>query len=183
MLPGLERVVVVGPSGSGKSTLGLRLAETLGSPHVEMDALHWEPGWVEAPDAVVLERLLRATAGPRWVVSGNYLNLTQEHLWPRAQTILWLDLPLGVVLYRVIARTLRRAWTRELLWGTNRERFLPMFALWDPEKSMIAWTLSSHARRRRQLEAASQDPRWAAQRFVRLRTAAEVAAWEERLRR
>ncbi|MER6939714.1 shikimate kinase [Nocardioides sp. NPDC127514] len=41
------RVSVVGSSGSGKSTVARRLAETLGVRYVELDALHWRPGWVE----------------------------------------------------------------------------------------------------------------------------------------
>ncbi|MCY3700151.1 MAG: hypothetical protein OXH46_11095, partial [Gemmatimonadetes bacterium] len=40
------RVQVVGNSGSGKSTLGARLAEAMGAPFVELDALNWLPGWV-----------------------------------------------------------------------------------------------------------------------------------------
>jgi len=46
----MQRINVVGTSGSGKTTVARRAAEALGVPFVELDALHWEPGWQEAPD-------------------------------------------------------------------------------------------------------------------------------------
>ncbi len=45
----MQRISVIGTSGSGKTTVARRIAESLGFPHVELDALHWEPGWKEAP--------------------------------------------------------------------------------------------------------------------------------------
>jgi gluconokinase len=36
----MTAIVVMGPSGSGKTTLGLALAEALGSPYIDGDALH-----------------------------------------------------------------------------------------------------------------------------------------------
>jgi len=47
--PALRRVVVIGCSGSGKSTLARELASTLHTSHVELDALHWGPGWQPRP--------------------------------------------------------------------------------------------------------------------------------------
>ena len=45
----MARVVVVGCSGSGKTTFARQLARLLGSPHIELDALHWLPNWVPRP--------------------------------------------------------------------------------------------------------------------------------------
>jgi adenylate kinase family enzyme len=45
-----KRVIVIGNSGSGKSTVGEQLAERMGRPFIELDALHWEPGWKMAED-------------------------------------------------------------------------------------------------------------------------------------
>jgi len=36
----MQRISVVGTSGSGKTTVARRIAEALGFPHVELDALH-----------------------------------------------------------------------------------------------------------------------------------------------
>lgn len=41
--PHAQRIVVIGSTGSGKTTLANQLAHTLNLPHIELDALHWEP--------------------------------------------------------------------------------------------------------------------------------------------
>jgi adenylate kinase family enzyme len=42
----MARTVVIGTSCSGKTTFARDLARTLGLPHIELDALHWQPNWV-----------------------------------------------------------------------------------------------------------------------------------------
>ena len=44
-----QRIVVIGTTSSGKSTLAARLANRLHMDFIELDALHWEPNWQEAP--------------------------------------------------------------------------------------------------------------------------------------
>ena len=39
------------------------------------------------------------------------------------ETIVFLDMPLWLLTYRVVTRTWRRHRQRELLWGTNYEKF------------------------------------------------------------
>src|SRR5581483_12474962 len=68
----VKRVAVMGGSASGKTTTAKRLAEILGVPHVELDALNHEPGWREAPVDVFRARVLAACSGDGWVVDGNY---------------------------------------------------------------------------------------------------------------
>ena len=43
-----RRIAVVGTTSSGKSTLAEKLAQKIGADFIELDALHWEPNWVEA---------------------------------------------------------------------------------------------------------------------------------------
>jgi adenylate kinase family enzyme len=173
-----KRVIIVGSSNAGKTTFGARLAERIGAPFIELDGLHWEPGWVEAEREVFRERVRRAIASESWVIDGNYRDQQQDVSWPLADTVIWLDLPLATVLRRCAVRTWRR-WRRQerLYGGTNRENIWEHLALWNTEKSLFSYTLKTHRARRRIFEAAIRDPRWAHIRFIRLRSVAEVDRW------
>jgi len=164
----------MGSSGSGKSTVGLRLAAVLDLPHVELDALFFLPGWVQRTDEDFRDRIRRATEGDRWVVSGNQTRRVLDVVWPRAETIVWLDLPLRVTIPRVFLRSWRRWRTQELLWGTNVERFWPQLALWDPERSVVGYSIRSRHRFVTLMTAAMSDPRWAHISFIRLTSQREV---------
>lgn len=165
-LPG-QRIIIVGSSCAGKSTLGARLAEALDAPFVELDALFWLPNWTETPDDEFAAKIAAATAGERWVVAGNYHRHTLPTIWRRADTIVWLDFPLPLVLSRIVRRSWRRHRSGELLWGTNYEPFWSQFLVWQ-EGSLIGFTLKSHRRRRRFYQEAMASGRWRHIRFVRL---------------
>ena len=174
-----RRIHVLGNVGSGKSTVAARLAEVLDAAFVELDALNWEPGWVAVHDADPQEldrRFRAATRGGRWVVAGSYLSHSQRCFWERLETVVWLDLPMPLLLWRVLHRTWQRWRSRELLWGTNHERFWPQFLIWRQD-SLLTWLVTQHARKRRHMLALQTDPRWSHVRFVRLTSTREVAAF------
>lgn len=175
-----SKIHIMGDSCAGKSTLGKRLAQALGVDFVDMDALNWLPDWV-ALNAVDPEefdrRLAEATAGDGWVVAGSYTRHAQRVLWSRLDTVVWLDLPMPLLLRRVVARSWRRWRTKELLWGTNYERFWPQLMVWNKDKSLIWWIVTQYKRRRRQLLHFMADPRWAHIRFVRLTSPEEIEQW------
>ncbi len=144
-------------------------------PHVELDAIYHQPGWTELPEEDFRSRVDLATAPDRWVVDGNY-STVRELVWTKADTVVWFDLPLPVVLSRTIRRTLRRVVTRQELWNGNREPFSNLWSL-DPEKSIIAWTATRHGTYRRRYVAAERDPRWSGLHFVRVRSQGEADAF------
>ncbi|MDA0351183.1 MAG: adenylate kinase [Chloroflexi bacterium] len=178
-----ERIVVIGNTSSGKSTLAARLAEIVGGTHVELDALYWRiPCW-QPPEAADFQAAVRdSIAGtPRWASSGNYLGSgAQEILWPLADTLIWLDMPLPMVLRRVVKRSWRRWRDDELLWGTQRENFWDHLKLWTDE-SLIHFAIRYHRPKRRQYAAEFTDPRWAHLRKYRLRSPSAVAAFLDRI--
>jgi adenylate kinase family enzyme len=106
---------VVGTTGSGKTTVAAALAAAMGLRHIELDTLHWEPGWQEAEAAVFETRLHAAlAAAPHgWVVDGNCLTKADPITSTAADTLVFLDLPLGVVLARLVRRTIRRSRSRQ----------------------------------------------------------------------
>src|SRR5919205_2933822 len=102
------KIAVVGTSGSGKTTVARELARRLGVPHVELDALYHGPGWSETPAEEFRRRVAAATDGGGWVVDGNYDSKLGDLVLARADTVVWLDLPLRISLARVTLRTVGR---------------------------------------------------------------------------
>ena len=145
MKPGLERVVVVGSSCSGKTTFARRLAAALGTPHIELDALHWLPHWTERPVEDFRALVANAVSSEGWVVDGNY-SKARDLIWPKATCIVWLNYGFPTVMTRALFRTFRRSLTGEELYSGNRETFRK--ALFDKE-SILLWVLTSFRRRRR----------------------------------
>jgi adenylate kinase family enzyme len=169
-----RRVSVVGSSGSGKTTFARRLAAKLGVPHVELDAFHWEAGWIEANNDVFRARVEAATAGDGWVADGNYAR-ARDIVLARAETVVWLDLPLRTCLVRILRRTARRARTGEELWSGNRESW----RLHVSRDSLVWWTITNHRRKRRDYEARFFGPNREFRHLQvhRFRSAAEAEAW------
>ena len=142
----MRRVVVIGTTGSGKSTLAERLAAQTGLRVIELDALFWGRDWQPAPLELFRHRVERETRDGDWIVVGNY-GQVRDLTWRAADTLVWLDLPFALVMWRLLWRTIRRARTREELWGTgNRETFRTAFL---SRHSILLWAIKTHRRNRR----------------------------------
>jgi adenylate kinase family enzyme len=142
------RVVIVGSSGSGKSTMARALAQALGVPHIEMDALNWQPGWrdlaIQEPEEF-LRRVAEAAAGDAWVMDGNYSKV-RSALWPRATAFIWMDPERWVVMHQVIWRSFNRAVTKQELWpGTGNKE---LFRRWLDREHPIRWAWDNFASNR-----------------------------------
>ena len=162
-------MVIASASGNGKTTLGRQLAERLGVPFVELDALVHGPGWVETSDEDLRARLAPLLAGDGWVADGAYQHKLGDFVLDQADTVVWLDLPLQVWLPRLTRRTWRRLRGRERLWNGNRESLRTAF--WGRE-SLFPWAFRSHFRRRREWPNALGG-----RHVVRLRSRHEVEAF------
>jgi adenylate kinase family enzyme len=101
----MQRILVIGSGGSGKSTVAKEIASRLDLPLIHLDALYWQPGW-RAAETSEWERVVRElTAAPCWVMDGNYGGTLDVRL-PRCDTVVFLDLPRVVCLWRVLKRRL-----------------------------------------------------------------------------
>ena len=164
-----RRICVVGTSGSGKTTFARELAARLRLPHVELDALHHGPNWSD-PSADefrdTLERELFSLDG--WVCCGAYHHKLGHLVPSRADTLVWLDLPLRVKLWRLWRRTMSRLVHRTELWNGNRESLRSAF--WGRE-SLFGWTLIRH------LDDARSEHWLEHPNAVRLRSSREVRRW------
>ena len=166
----MERVVVVGTSCSGKTTLARQLSRVLEAPHVEMDAIHWMPGWQERPVDEVRRMAGEAAAAERWVMDGNY-SAVRDIVWGRATAVVWLNYPFRVVLWRCLRRTITRAITREELFSGNRESFRMSFLSRD---SIILWAVTSHRHVRREYRQILNGAEFPHLRVIELRGSAEA---------
>lgn len=162
----VRRIAIIGTSGSGKTTLGKELAQRLDIPHVELDALHWEPRWEEVPTEIFQTRVAGALHGKAWVCDGNY-SVVRDIVWSRADTIVWLDYTLPVILRRLTWRTLHRVFTREELWNGNKERLRAQFFSRD---SIFLWALKTYRRRRTEYPILLSSPEHAHLRLIHLRS-------------
>ena len=153
-------------SGSGGTTTGRRLAEVLGVPFHEIDALFWKPGWTESTADELRERVEPIVRTSGWVIDGFYQSKLGQLVPENADVVVWLDPPMRVWLPRLVARTLRRAITGETLWGTNRETIRGALLRRD---SLLLFTLRHYRARRRAYPA-----RFAAYDVVRLHTPHQV---------
>ena len=171
----LSRVIVAGSSGSGKTTLARGISQALGSPHIVLDAIRHGPNWTETPDDIFREKVGDATQEDIWVVDGNY-SIARDVLWPKATTLIYLDYSVGVIMRRLIARTLRRNIKREVLWNGNKENILDNFKIFTDE-SVIAYSLKNHWRLRRDFTRLFEHPDYAHVQKLRFRTPRATEEW------
>ncbi len=174
---------MVGSTGSGKTTFARRLAQILSVDFVELDALNWEANWTMAAEHAFHAKIDAATSQDSWVVDGNYGGRgAREIVWGRADTVIWLDYPLWLILARLARRNLSRIKTGEEIWpGTgNRETVRNSFFSSD---SLYVWALKSYRRRNRLLPELLARPEYAHLALHRFREPREAEQWLEAQRR
>jgi adenylate kinase family enzyme len=150
----LERIMVIGSGGSGKSTLAREIGAALGIDVIHLDALFWRPGWVETPrdewEAIQRELVSR----DRWVMDGNYGGTLQIRLHA-ADTVVFLDLPRTLCVWRIVSRRLCYAGrSRPDMAPGCEERLTWEFIHWvwtypDRRRPSILRTLAANAHGRR----------------------------------
>ncbi|MBI4790230.1 MAG: AAA family ATPase [Chloroflexi bacterium] len=170
----MKRILIVGTTGSGKTTLARKLAQRLGYPHIELDALFWEPNWAQADYDVFRERVSKATEGECWIADGNYTSKARDILWGRGDTVVWLDYGLARIMWQLVTRTLRRVMRREALWNENRESLREQLFTRD---SLFLWALKTQPMFRRHFRFLLTQPEFAHLRVVQLGSPRETAKW------
>ncbi len=126
----MKKVIVIGSGGSGKSTFARELGERTGIEVIHLDQEYWRPNWEKTPvdewEAKVAAMLERDS----WIMDGNFGG-TREMRMRAADTIVFLDLPRLVCLYRILKRTIKYYGRSrpDMTPGCN-ERFDLEFVLW-----------------------------------------------------
>ncbi|MBS0361929.1 MAG: hypothetical protein JSR98_11140 [Proteobacteria bacterium] len=175
------RLLVLGSTGSGKSTFARTLADRIGAPYIELDALNWDPGWtnLSVEDPEKLKARVRAAIAPdAWTCDGNY-SLVRPLILERATHMVWLDYSRPVIMSRVIRRSFARAVTHSELWpGTgNYEEF----RRWLDKEHPIRWAWDTYRHRRAALGALFDHASTAHLERHRVRRPREAAPLMDRL--
>jgi adenylate kinase family enzyme len=135
------RIAITGPSGSGKTTLAMELARVLDIQHIEIDALHHGPNWESCGPEVLRERVAAATEGDGWVTDSTYHRMLGNLIIERADILVWLDLPIPLVMWRLLRRTHVRNRDKIELWNGNFEpgwRESSKYLIWPALKRAFA---------------------------------------------
>jgi hypothetical protein len=178
-LRGCHRILVLGRTGSGKTTLGRELATKQQVPHIELDALYFGPDLSTVPLSVLRERTTAAIAGDSWVTDGNK-SAVRDLVWPRADTVVWLDYPLVVSLWRLARRALWRTSVLKEQAATSGGRGSFASQMWSATKGVLT-ALRSHRGQRRRYPAMFADPANRHLAVVRLRSPRATRRWLARV--
>ena len=144
-------------------------------PHVELDSLYFGPEFSTAPLPLLRERTSAAIAGDRWVTDGNK-RAVRDLVWPRADTIVWLDYPLGVRFWRLAKRARgRTSVLKAQAAETGSKTALPRQLLAAARGVLTA--LRSHAGQRREYPRMFAEPANEHLAVVRLRSPRATRQW------
>ncbi|PAE06456.1 hypothetical protein CHI12_16415 [Terribacillus saccharophilus] len=108
----MNRIALIGSSGSGKSTLAMDIGKILDIEVWHLDAILWKPNWILTPREEQKQIQSQLVSQGSWIIDGNYQSTLDIRL-EAADTIIFLDMPRTLCLYRV--------WKRRLMYH-NRSR-------------------------------------------------------------
>ncbi len=102
----MKRISIIGSGGAGKSRFARRLGAITGLPVTHLDQIYWQPNWVEPARIAWRQSVEHLLSGDSWIIDGNFGG-TMEIRLVASDTVIFLDLPPIICLYRVLKRFLR----------------------------------------------------------------------------
>lgn len=147
----MQRVMVLGGPGSGKSTLARELGDRTGLPVYHVDQIIWTPGWVmrSTQESAQIARGIEARDSRLF---DGFLTVTWPTRAARADTLIWLDLPIGLRVWRTLKRL-----------AQNFGRVRPDMAKGCPEQvsgefiSFLWWMWQTRTTHRREIATLIKD--------------------------
>lgn len=168
-----RRIAIAGVSGSGKTTLAQHVSARLGLPYTEMDSLFHGRNW--QPRDEFVDDVENIISTDSWVIEWQYAAV-RDQIIERADTVLWLDLPTPLTLFRLTRRTVHRRIRRVELWNGNYEGPLHKFFA-DPDH-IVRWGIRTRNKCRDRIPTV--DASHSHLRVVRLNSTREGEHWVSR---
>jgi adenylate kinase family enzyme len=170
----VQRVAIIGIAGSGKSTLAVQLGLLLDLPVIHLDHVHWKPGWVQSSPEEQAAAQRELVRGEHWIIEGNYESTVPIRL-ERADTVIYLDVPRTIALWRATRRGFR-----------DRGRLRPDLGEGCPEQLMsrefASWIWNYPKRGRPEALMLLADARARGLSVFHLRSNRDVACFLEEIR-
>lgn len=138
------RIAIIGMSGCGKTTLAQQLGEYYGLERLQIDSMYWEENWTLREGEDFFELVEVTTTADCWVIDGNGAH-AKTMIWERATHILWLNYSFTRVFTQLLRRTIRRVWTKEVIFSGNQESFRRSFL----SQESILWFMISNFYKKR----------------------------------
>lgn len=152
----MKRIMIIGCGGAGKSTLAKALHRLTNLPLIHLDQLYFEPNWVEIKKSKWTSLVTNIAQQDEWIMDGNYGG-TMDIRLEKADTIIFLDRPTWLLLFRVFKRfwqhygqtrsDMAEGCTERLEWVfihyiarynlTRRPAILKKLAYWKSKKNVL----------------------------------------------
>jgi adenylate kinase family enzyme len=102
----MKKVLIIGSGGAGKSTLAARLGEVTGIEVIHLDKIHWKPNWTSPPKDEWRKTVKAELKKDEWIMDGNFGG-TMEMRLAACDTVIYLDFPRTICLYRALKRAVK----------------------------------------------------------------------------
>lgn len=168
-----KRIAIIGSTASGKSTLANKLSQLYELPHIELDQMLFE-NQSRKTDEEFRTAVKEVVERPKWICDGVFYNLA-DIIWPKADIVIWLDVPLKTTYKQVLSRSLGRIIRRQSKPGGQRQTLKTAFG-----RNGIV-TRTPHIHRKVTTNYEKLVPQYVpANKVVRLKSRKEVSDWLEK---
>jgi adenylate kinase family enzyme len=107
-----NKIVVLGSPGSGKTHFSRQLTKQIDIKTYQLDDLFWKSKWQPVSEELFLQKLLDIMQKDSWIIDGNYSKFLEVRT-KYADTIIFIDTPVIICLYRVIMRVIKLRFLKE----------------------------------------------------------------------